>query len=67
MRTAKCRACQGIRHTSHYLCRTCWGALPRLTRAVLGQQNHPQAFARLRELHRQLDARVPLPDIRIAP
>lgn len=59
MLTLKCRACKGPRHASHYLCRDCWGSLPRAARTALTQRG-PQALARLRSLHDQIDEGLPL-------
>jgi hypothetical protein len=47
-----------------YLCGTCWNALNPATRRLLSSSGS-RAFARLRQLHRQLDAGVPLAEIRI--
>lgn len=56
--------CTRTRAPGQYLCRTCWLALPAAARSLLNRRDS-RAFARLRELHRQLDASVPLAEIRI--
>jgi hypothetical protein len=40
--------------------------LPPVTRRSLGRRD-TRALARLRELHRQLDAHLPLPEILVSP
>jgi hypothetical protein len=49
-----------------YLCRNCWSSLPAPARRALSRRDSA-AFARLRELHQQLDAGVPLADIQVTP
>jgi hypothetical protein len=47
-----------------YLCLGCWSTLPMAARRLLNRRDS-RAYARLRELHRQLDRGVPLAEIRI--
>ncbi|MGW6210975.1 hypothetical protein [Streptomyces sp. NPDC055109] len=61
-----CRACQTPKPLRMYLCPTCWKQLPAHTRRALNRRDS-QAFARLRELHRQVDASVPLAEIQVTP
>ncbi|WP_256096567.1 hypothetical protein [Streptomyces sp. LUP30] len=60
-----CPACPARRHRGHYLCSACWRALPATTRGRLSRRD-PHAFRRLRELHGQIAARVPLAVIRVS-
>lgn len=64
--TAPCHGCGTPRPPGKYLCGNCWGSLPHTARRALSRRDS-QAFARLRELHRQLDAGVPLADIQVTP
>lgn len=59
-----CRACKKPRNPRQYLCPDCWAALPGGTRRLLNERG-PDALARLRRLHDQIDRGVPLPDIRV--
>jgi hypothetical protein len=49
-----------------YLCGNCWSLLSNPARRALNRRD-TQAFARLRELHQQLDAGVPLAQIQVTP
>lgn len=65
MTPARCPACpNGMRSPGKYLCLGCWSTLPMASRHALNRRDS-RAFARLRKLHRHLDADVPLADIRI--
>lgn len=56
--------CTRRREAGKYLCPPCWRALPAAARRALGRHDG-QAFARARELHRQLAAGVLLSRIQI--
>jgi len=62
--TNPCHNCGTPRPPRTYLCRNCWPSLPAAARHAL---NRADNHARLRELHRQLDAGVPLADIQVTP
>ena len=63
--TLPCRGCpNGVRAPGKYLCRACWFALPDAARRLLNRRDD-RAYARLRQLHTQLDQGVPLAEIRI--
>lgn len=65
MTAARCPGCpSGVRGAGKYLCLGCWNSLTMTARRALNRRDS-RAFARLRELHRQLDASVPLSEIRI--
>lgn len=64
--TTPCRACQTPKPLRMYLCPNCWKQLLAHTRRALNRRDS-QAFARLRELHRQVDAGVPLAEIQVTP
>ncbi|MFM9595722.1 hypothetical protein ACKI1J_24320 [Streptomyces scabiei] len=64
-RTVQCPGCPGRRNRSHYLCSSCWHALPASTRGRLARRD-ARAFQRLRELHRALAADTPLAIIRVS-
>ena len=65
MTAALCPGCHTrTRAAGQYLCRICWLVLPAAARRLLNRRDS-KAFARLRELHAQLDRRVPLAEIRI--
>lgn len=49
-----------------YLCGNCWGRLSAATRRALNRKDS-RAVARLRELHQQLDAGIPLEEIQVTP
>lgn len=67
MTAARCPGCQsGTRRTGMYLCLGCWNKLTAAARRALNRRDS-KAFARLRELHQQLDASVPHSEIRITP
>jgi uncharacterized protein YlaI len=59
-----CPNCCAPRPPRTYLCRNCWSLLPTATRQAL---NRADNHARLRELHKQIDAGVPLADIQVTP
>jgi hypothetical protein len=61
-----CPSCQDPKGTGKYLCPGCWSALPGPARRSLNRRDS-KAMARLRELHRQLAARVPLDEIHVTP
>jgi len=61
-----CHNCRTPRPPRMYLCATCWSALPNTARRALNRRDKT-AFLRLRELHQQLDAGVPLADIQVTP
>jgi hypothetical protein len=61
----RCPGCpSGMKGPGKYLCLGCWSTLSMATRRALNRRDS-RAFARLRQLHTQLDAGVPLADIRI--
>ena len=67
MTNTPCPSCRtGSKGPGKYLCGTCWYALAPTARRALSRSDS-RAFARLRELHRQLDAGTPLLDIRVTP
>jgi hypothetical protein len=57
-----CPACGAPKGERHYLCRTCWFALPRSARGPLLRRDE-HAAARLRELYGQILDDVPLSEI----
>jgi hypothetical protein len=60
-----CPCCrQRSKGRGNYLCRTCWFGLPTAARNALNRRDS-RAYPRLRELHKQLEAGVPLAEIRI--
>jgi hypothetical protein len=61
-----CLCCPRPRSAGQYLCRACWSRIPGATRSRLTQRDSA-AFARLRELHSQLTADVPLAEIEVSP
>lgn len=64
--TTPCRACRTPKPVRMYLCGGCWGRLSRPARRALNRRDG-QARARLRELHVQLDAGVPVAEITVTP
>lgn len=65
MTTTPCPSCRtGRKGPGKYLCGTCWYALSPAARRALSAPGR-RAFARLRQLHAQLDAGTPLAEIRI--
>lgn len=68
MRTSPCRSCRAPRPPRMYLCGNCWSQLSTAARRALNRKDvHPRPIVRLRELHRQLDAGVPLTEIQVTP
>jgi uncharacterized Zn finger protein (UPF0148 family) len=63
---SSCPACPATRRTGHYLCPTCWNQLPAPARRALARRDQ-HAPARLRQLHAQLTAGLPVSQITIAP
>ncbi|MDX5570815.1 hypothetical protein PYK79_56410 [Streptomyces sp. ID05-04B] len=61
-----CLACDHPREAGHYLCRTCWRALPARARASLTRRDR-LALPRLRELIDQLRDGTPLDKIEVTP
>lgn len=57
---------EGVRSSGKYLCLSCWSDLPMPARRALSRRD-AQAFARLRELHAQLQAATPLGEIAVSP
>jgi hypothetical protein len=57
-------SCGSDRAPGQYLCRTCWGQLPATAQQRLNRRDR-SAFLRLRELSRQIEAGVPLPDVTV--
>jgi hypothetical protein len=57
-------SCGRTRESSKYLCLICWKSLPGAARRALNKRD-ARAYARLRELHAQLERGVPLTDISI--
>lgn len=67
MTTAPCPGCpDGRKGTGKYLCLTCWNTLTAAARRALNRRDS-KAFARLRELHSQINASTPLADIQVTP
>jgi hypothetical protein len=67
MTVTRCPACpSGMKGPGKYLCLGCWSGLTALARRALNRRDS-RAFARVRELHRQLDASVPLDEIQVTP
>lgn len=64
--TTPCHGCGNPRPPRTYLCRNCWALLPAPARRALNRRDKT-AFLRLRELHKQLDAGVPLTEIQVTP
>lgn len=65
--TAPCPVCRRPRGgPGRYLCPVCWRLLPAPARKALARRDG-HAHARLRQLHDQLDARIPLAEITVAP
>lgn len=65
MTATRCPGCpSGMKATGKYLCLGCWNTLPMTARRALNRRDSG-AFARMRELHRQIADGVPLADIRI--
>lgn len=65
MTATRCPGCpSGMKGPGKYLCLGCWNTLPMAARRLLNRRDS-RAFARLRQLHAQLDAGTPLADIRI--
>lgn len=64
--TTRCRACPtGRKGRGKYLCLDCWNGLTDLSRRLLSKRDS-RAMSRLRELHRQIDAGVPLDSVYIS-
>lgn len=67
MTTTPCfTRCGRDRAPGRYLCRACWFRLPSHTRRALNTRDS-QAMTRLRTLHAQLTAGVPLAEIEVSP
>lgn len=67
MTATRCPGCpSGMKGAGKYLCLGCWSTLSMAARRALTRRD-ATAFARLRELHRQLAGGVPLAEIRITP
>lgn len=66
MANTPCRKCRTPKPPRMYLCGTCWQALPAPTRCALNRRDS-RAMFRLRELHKQIDAGVPLAEIGVTP
>ncbi|QCX81089.1 hypothetical protein C9F11_37530 [Streptomyces sp. YIM 121038] len=58
--------CHSTRRPHQYLCWTCWNQLPAPALRSLSRRD-PGATARVRQLHRQLERRVPLSEIEVSP
>jgi hypothetical protein len=63
--TLPCPGCPGRRKHGHYLCNSCWRALPSTTRGRLALRD-ARASLRLRELHKALAANTPIAIIRVS-
>lgn len=59
-----CLNCPRPRNAGQYLCRACWNKIPGAVRQRLNLRDR-HAMHRLRELHSQLTAGVPLGDINV--
>jgi hypothetical protein len=66
MTDTPCPFCRKPKARGKYLCWDCWDALPQPARRALSRRD-TQAVPRLRELHAQIAAGVPLAEIRVAP
>lgn len=66
MTATPCPCCRSPKGPGKYLCPNCWSALPARARCALSRRDR-LALTRLRELHRQLDAGVPLSAIQVTP
>jgi hypothetical protein len=67
MTTTPCLGCRTRpKPPGQYLCRTCWSKIPGPARSALNRRD-TRAMARLRELHNQLTADVPLGQIQVTP
>lgn len=66
MTATPCLSCRKPRRAGQYLCRACWFRIPGPARSALNQRDS-RAMARLRELHAQLAAGVPLDQIQVNP
>jgi hypothetical protein len=62
--TSQCPNCTNTRAAGHYLCPPCWRALTPTARRNLNRRGDG-AIRRYQQLLDQLQARTPLPDIRI--
>lgn len=62
MRTTPCRSCGSRCQPGHYLCGNCWSQLRLAVRRALCKRD-AKALARLRQLHDQIDAGIPLSEI----
>jgi hypothetical protein len=68
MPATPCPSCRtGRKGPGKYLCPACWSALPAATQTALNRRNRVRAMARLRQLHDQLAADVPLNEIQVTP
>jgi hypothetical protein len=63
--TTPCRGCRRPRPPRMYLCGACWDQLTAATRYALNRKDGP--IARLRQLHTQLEAGIPLSEIEVTP
>lgn len=61
---SRCPACPRIKDDGHYLCGPCWHQLPAAARKSLYKRD-TLAGVRLRELHAQIEADVPLSEIAV--
>ncbi|TXS35139.1 hypothetical protein EAO77_37705 [Streptomyces sp. t39] len=66
VRHTPCPSCRQPKSPRRYLCLACWCQLSDAARRALSRRDS-QAMARLRELHRQLEAGVPPADIAVSP
>lgn len=66
MNTPCLTRCGRQRVPGRYLCPACWRKIPGASRRALNQRDS-RAMARLRELHSQLVAGVPLGKIEVSP
>lgn len=66
MTATPCPSCRHPKGPGKYLCLDCWSALPMPARRALTGRDS-RAFARLRELHRQITSGVPLAEIGVTP
>jgi hypothetical protein len=61
-----CPACRQPKAASRYLCLACWSQLSDAARRALSRRD-THAMARLRDLHRQLEAGVPPAEVTVSP
>lgn len=61
-----CPGCGGDRKARTYVCADCWWLLKPWVRTALRRRDN-MATARLMQLRRQLNARIPMEDVEVTP